>query len=70
MYGVVLALGGSSPGTDGFPYEVYQQAPLLQACLVAQSVLYAHLGPHVVNYIAGDDPELLVYIPKAGAGVQ
>eukprot|EP00974_Lingulodinium_polyedra_P042509 4081133-Lingulodinium_polyedra.AAC.1 len=67
MYGVVLEPGGSAAGTDGFPYEVFQQAPLLQACLIAQAAIYGPLGAHVVNHIAGNDPELLVYIPKTGS---
>eukprot|EP00974_Lingulodinium_polyedra_P111250 10760794-Lingulodinium_polyedra.AAC.1 len=44
VHGIVLGPCGSAPGTDGFPYEVYQYAPLTQACLIAQAVLYAPLG--------------------------
>eukprot|EP00974_Lingulodinium_polyedra_P074945 7262538-Lingulodinium_polyedra.AAC.1 len=52
-YGVILRPGGSAAGTDGFPYEVYQFAPLTQACLIAQAVMHAPLGARVVNCIIG-----------------
>eukprot|EP00974_Lingulodinium_polyedra_P048168 4624066-Lingulodinium_polyedra.AAC.1 len=66
---VVLRPGGSAAGTDGFPYEVYQFAPLTQACIIAQAVMYAPWGTRIVNCIIGGEPELLVFIPKAGAAI-
>eukprot|EP00974_Lingulodinium_polyedra_P107642 10418587-Lingulodinium_polyedra.AAC.1 len=56
-------------GTDGFPYEAFQQAPRTQACIAGQAVLFADLGTPVVVYIIGPEPELLVFIPKPGAAI-
>eukprot|EP00974_Lingulodinium_polyedra_P047900 4599927-Lingulodinium_polyedra.AAC.1 len=47
VHGIVLGPGGSALGTDGFPYAVYQYAPLTQSCLIAQAVLYGPLGAEV-----------------------
>eukprot|EP00974_Lingulodinium_polyedra_P105175 10183433-Lingulodinium_polyedra.AAC.1 len=57
--GIVLVPGGSAPGTDGRPYEVYQVAPANLACLVGQAVRDASLGPWVVRRIIDDEPDLL-----------
>eukprot|EP00974_Lingulodinium_polyedra_P065571 6340065-Lingulodinium_polyedra.AAC.1 len=65
--GLVLEPGGNAPGTDGLPYEVYQVAPATLACLIGQAIHYAHLGPQVVRRIIGDEPDLLVWMPKPGA---
>eukprot|EP00974_Lingulodinium_polyedra_P094062 9115266-Lingulodinium_polyedra.AAC.1 len=48
MLALVLEPKGSAPGTDGLPYEVYQQAPATLACILGQAVHYAHLGPGVI----------------------
>eukprot|EP00974_Lingulodinium_polyedra_P089139 8642765-Lingulodinium_polyedra.AAC.1 len=37
--------------------------------LIAQVVIFAPLGVPYVIHIVGSEPELLVYIPKAGAVV-
>eukprot|EP00974_Lingulodinium_polyedra_P119547 11171559-Lingulodinium_polyedra.AAC.1 len=41
---IELEPAGSTPGTDGVPYEVYQVGSANLVCLVGQAVLYAPLG--------------------------
>ena len=62
--GLVLHPCGSAAGVDGKPYELYQIAPAGASCLVGQAVLAGVHGPWAVRHVIGDDPDLLIWIPK------
>eukprot|EP00974_Lingulodinium_polyedra_P092376 8950307-Lingulodinium_polyedra.AAC.1 len=42
-------------------------APANLACLLGQAIHDAPLGPRVIRRIIGDEPDLLVWMPKPGA---
>eukprot|EP00974_Lingulodinium_polyedra_P105691 10231035-Lingulodinium_polyedra.AAC.1 len=42
-------------------------APANLACLTGQTVHYAPLGSRIVRCIIGNEPDLLVWMPKPGA---
>ena len=61
---LVLSPGGSAPGLDGEPYEVYQPGARFIACLIAQAWYAADLAPEMVTTVLGPSIDLLVWIGK------
>ena len=62
--GAVLAAGGSAPGADGTPYEVYHHGARFVATLLIQAFHVAARSPEAHVDILGAWPELLLWIPK------
>ena len=64
LLGLVLKPGGSAPGVDGEPYEVYHLGARFIACLLGQALIAAGLGDGELDAALGPSVDLLVWIPK------
>ena len=65
--GIVLSAGGSAPGHNGVPYEVYHQGAELVAEALSLAVLAAHHDPAVLETMLGPNVDLLLWIPRRPA---
>ena len=61
---LVLAVGGSAPGLDGEPYEVYQCGVRFVVALLAQACYAAEGEGDLLDDILGPSVDLLVWIHK------
>ena len=64
MARVILGAGGSAPGLDSEPYEVYHYGVRFVACLLGQASYAAALGDDLLQRVLGPSVDLLVWILK------
>ena len=63
----ILRAGGSAPGVDGFPYELFHPGCQFVAALVGQAFWAAEESAEAVRLVLGENIELLIWIPKMKA---
>ena len=60
----VLGPGGSAPGLDGEPYEVYHYGVRFVSALLGQALHAAQDHPDLLDVVLGPSIDLLAWIPK------
>jgi hypothetical protein len=60
----ILRAGGSAPGCDGWPYEVYHMGVNFTAHLLAQAFHAAGISIEALDRVLGPSIDLLLWIPK------
>ena len=60
----VLTAGGSAPGHDGIPYELYHPGARFVAHLLTQAFYGLEEGGGDPSHVLGDNDDLVVWIPK------
>ena len=64
---LVLHQRGSAPGVDGIPYEALHPGAGFVAHLLGQALVGLEATPHSFDRVLGNDPDLLIWIPKDAA---